>query len=346
MGDSRGFGRKRQIGRLTGNFALLAGSLALSLVAVELGLRIAGYSFELAPESVEFGYPNPIVRRNYFRIDPDLWWVTKKYQLTLANIAENRRPVLFLGDSCTQFGSYPAQFISRVQAVHPYVSAGGKLGVGGWSSHQGLKQLVRDVIPLRPRAVTVYFGWNDHWAGFGVEDAEIDSLQLDWLGPFRESRTAQLLFQSQLAFRNWLRGDRPLRVPPKAFRHNMTEIVRVARANGIEPVLITAPTSLRRGFEPPYLGERFAVDLAELVPLHERYVEIVREVAEAESAVLCDAAKEFERYPDDTLRNHYFKGDGIHPTRAGDFVLAEFLFECFERSPRLRDVWKPFGPDS
>lgn len=328
--------------RIAATCGLVVAASIASLLAAELVLRAVGFSFQLAPSSVEFGYPNPVVRKDFFVDDPDLWWVGQRYETKLARLANHRRHALFLGDSCTQFGVYPKLFLDRVRAVHPYVQEGGRLGVGGWSSHQGLRQLVRDVVPLRPRVVTLYFGWNDHWAGFGVPDEAIDALQSGWLAPFRETRLAQLLLRTRIWLGNSERGDRPLRVPPESFRRNLTQMVNVARDHGIVPVLITAPTSHRRGFEPAYLAETFLVDLDELVPLHQQYVTIVREVAEREDAVLCDAARAFEAYPPEELRTRYFEADGIHLTRAGDEALAASLWECFEAEPTLRDVWAPF----
>jgi lysophospholipase L1-like esterase len=330
--------------KVASNLALLAGSLIPALILAEVALRIGGFSFRLAPESVEFGWPDPVTRQNLYREDPDLFWVPKRYHESVARLAGKRLHIAFLGDSCTQFGLYTRRFVDLVSAEHPGVEiAAGVFGAGGWSTYQGLKLLRRDVVPLNPRAVTIYFGWNDHWVGFGVEDAEIDGLREGWLAGWSEARLAQLLFKTRLAYRSRQRGERPLRVPPEAFRRNLREMVGLARANGIVPVLLTAPTSHRRGHEPARLTQRWLVDLDELVPLHQRYVAIVREVAESEGAQLCDLARRFEALPAQDLRQRYFKKDGIHPRTAGDRKIAEFLFECFEREPELQYLWTPFS---
>jgi hypothetical protein len=66
-------------------------------------------------------------------------------------------------------------------------------------------------VPLAPRVVVLYFGWNDHWIGFGLE------------------------------------GD------------------QIARVTG---------------------SQLFALQRSRLVPLHQRYVSIVREVGAHDDAVL------------------------------------------------------------
>jgi hypothetical protein len=45
--------------------------------------------------------------------------------------------------------------------------------VGGYTTYQGLRQLERDVATLHPVIATFYYGWNDHWIGFGIEDRDV-----------------------------------------------------------------------------------------------------------------------------------------------------------------------------
>ena len=72
-------------------------------------------------------------------------------------------------------------------------------------------------------------------------------------------------------------------------------------------------------------------DLANLIPLHQQYVAIVREVARSEDVLLCDLARVFEAFPRDRLRTKLFATDGIHLQDEGDQVLAVHLYGCFEQ---------------
>ncbi|MEE8474893.1 MAG: SGNH/GDSL hydrolase family protein [Myxococcota bacterium] len=328
--------------RLSLNIGLLLGSSVLAMGLFEATLRAVGFSFTLAPERVEFGYPDPVVLEDRFVPDPDLFWVTPMYQRALARITRLKPQIVFLGDSCTR-GPYPQMFLRRIRALHPQAGiAGGTLGIGGWSSYQGLQQLRRDVAPLRPRVVTLYYGWNDHWIGFGLEDKEIHELSTSWLARLDSLRLAQLLVKAQLALRTRGQGTRPERVAPEDFRANLIEMCALARKHDIVPVLLTAPTSHEVGREPAYLAVRHLRDLADLVPLHQRYVRIVRDVARSESVPLCDLAARFDALPRPAVRHEYFGGDGIHLTPAGNEKIAEFLSECFEANSTLRGVWS--GP--
>jgi hypothetical protein len=44
------------------------------LAAIELALRLAGYSHDVAPMTLRFGYPNPREIVDVFRPDPELFW--------------------------------------------------------------------------------------------------------------------------------------------------------------------------------------------------------------------------------------------------------------------------------
>lgn len=325
------------IGRIGPKLALLAVGSLLGLALAEGSLRAMGFSFSFAPERVEFGYPDPVVLEDRFVADPDLFWVPPNYHDELARYAREDPHIVFMGDSCTA-GPYPNLFLRLLRAAHPGVRISGrKLGVAGWTSYQGLVQLRRDVIPLRPRIVTLFYGWNDHWIGFGLEDKEIRRPSTAWLAKLEGLRTVQLLQKTRLALRARDPSARPERVAPGDFRANLTEMVALARGAQIVPVLLTAPTSHEIGREPEYLAKRHLRDLDDLVPLHRRYVEIVRDVAAAEDAVLCDLAAHFDGLPRPE-RAAYFMQDGIHFTVAGNEKLAELLMDCFEASPRLRGI--------
>jgi lysophospholipase L1-like esterase len=316
------------------NVLLLLGSLLCALVLGEVALRVAGFRFDLSPERVEFGWPDPQTFELVFDPDLDLFWVPKGYAVELEKLSALERPLVFLGDSCTQFGGYVEAFAEALRARGKPQPALIKLGVGGWSSHQGLAQLRRDVAPRAPGVVSIYFGWNDHWIGFGVEDRELEEVRITRNGLLSQLRLAQLLTKARLASK--LRaGRRPARVPPEEFRANLTAMGRIARSVGAAPLLLTAPTSHTRGAEPPHLAQRWIPRLSDLVPVHERYADIVREVASAESAALCDLHRSFAALPRG-VRNRLFQQDGIHLVSAGDARIAELLVGCFEHAPELR----------
>ncbi len=322
------------------NLVLLVAALGVALAAGELGLRAAGFAFEPTLESVEFGWPNTQVREASYASDPDLFWVPRDYRERLARLAGSRPDLVFLGDSVTEWGRWPRLLLKDLRRDHAGVPRVAVLGTACWSSYQGLQQLRRDVLPLRPRALVLWFGWNDHWRSMGVDDAGVHAISRPRCVWLRQLRWEQLWLKARLAWRARRRGAAAERVSPEEFRSNLREMTRLARGVDSVPVLVTAPSGHHPGQEPPSLAPRWIEDLSRLVPLHRRYAEIVREVAQRERAVLCDLAAHFDALPPDE-RTRHFASDGIHLTLAGDRRAASWLRECFESNAALRALLEP-----
>ena len=103
-------------------------------------------------------------------------------------------------------------------------------------------------------------------------------------------------------------------------------MAREARAAGIVPVFITAPSNHVEGHEPPSLARRHLRQLSELVPLHAAYTEGTRRAAREANVPLCDAAAAFVALP--APHDHFFHKDGIHLTDAGNEELANIVSRC------------------
>jgi lysophospholipase L1-like esterase len=297
---------------------------ACGLTAVEVGLRAWGFSFHTFP-TVQFGWPVAEQIVSQYVPDREVFWVPRNYSQTLEAAHRDSPAIVFLGDSCTEFGQYPALVLSRLQQLAPTLATGTTFGVGGWSTVQGLTQLKRDVQPLRPRVVTMYFGWNDHWVALGAPDAEARPSALVWWLS-QHSRLYQLWLKVNLRGRLTHLENRPMRVPLPLYEANLREMARIVRGDAGTPVLITAPSGHLPGDEPKYLAERHVGRLKELIPLHASYIEATRRAARESGAVLCDAAREFESLPGPKER--YFTEDGIHLSAEGDAHLADIVASC------------------
>jgi lysophospholipase L1-like esterase len=301
-------------------------AILLSLVLGEVVLRTLGFWYPLYPERIEFGYPNPTELEKFYDPDEELFWVRPDYYERLT-AAESAIDLVFLGDSCTEFGKYDELLAEQIEADHSEQSLSfANLGCGGWATTQGLAQMQRDVLRLKPKVATLYFGWNDHWVGFGFEDERLRTINRSWLYSLRNVRWIQGL---QVAL--WSKaGEQPLRVPLPRFRSNLLQMVRTAQESGITPVLLTAPSCHVVGREPALIGNRFLPELERLVPLHQEYVQVVREVAREEQVLLCDLAATFAEQPATTLLRELFVADGIHLREAGDRLIAEQLYQCLQ----------------
>jgi lysophospholipase L1-like esterase len=266
-----------------------------------------------------------------FLEDPEVFWKPKRYEETLDTLRAETPPLVLLGDSCTYFGDYDEVLAQLASQRLDLDLSWGNLAVPGWSSYQGLQQLRRDVPPLQPKVVTIYFGWNDHWIGFGIEDKNVARVKRVFGSRLGSLRMVQLGTKAMVAW-----GARetayPERVSLDDFRANLRAMVRTSRELGAVPVLLTAPAGHEPGEEIPALEKRWLRDRADLVPLHQSYVEAVREVASnlGDEARLCDLSARAEELPRER-RKVLFTRDGIHLTDAGDEAVARWLFDCFER---------------
>jgi lysophospholipase L1-like esterase len=313
---------RRQSGRVAAGLILAVLSVAISLLLVEGLLRVAGFEYHLTP-TVQVGWPDPQTLESRYAADPDLFWVTRDYADKLRAAGRSHPAVIFMGDSCTEFGTYPAQTISQLAAQGIGVT-GIHVAAGGWTSEQGLAQLRRDIVPLHPRVIVVYYGWNDHWMALGPTDAELRQARR-FLSFSEHSRVMQLALKVRmgLASRHARSGNR---VPPDRYEQNLESIASTARRAGIVPVFVTAPSNHVPGHEPAHLLRRHVRSLAEVIPLHQQYVQLTRDAAKAGGAVLCDAVTAFEALP--PPYDQYFQRDGIHFTPAGDRQLASIVSGC------------------
>ena len=189
-----------------------------------------------------------------FVVDRDLFWVTKDYAATLDEARRTHPAVIFMGDSCTQFGSYPENVVRRLADIDPALGSGVKVGTVGWSSEQGRVQATRDILPLGPRVITVYYGWNDHWVALGPPDSEARPNDVIWWLS-QHTRLWQLATKFLRATPGSLE-QRPLRVSLDRYLSNLEAIADAAQKNGVKVVLITAPSGHQEGHEPEYLALR------------------------------------------------------------------------------------------
>lgn len=310
-------------------------SLVVSIIIVEVGLRLIGFNFAFYPTEVQFGWPDPVTLQEVYDVDSELLWVPKSYPSKVATWKGKRPSVVFMGDSCTEFGKYDKFLESMIQENSPHSTyTFVNVGVGGWSSYQGLQQLKRDVLPMKPRVVMIYYGWNDHWTSFGIEDKEIGKFNLEHPKISSRARVIQLINRAVFTLKqtNSRQNKRkPERVSLSDFTSNLYQMVQMARESGITPILLTAPSSHKKGEEPAYLAFRWLNDLDELVPIHRKYVRAVRDVASKEHVALIDLYAEFGRLPQEDLNNLFTK-DGIHLTEAGDRKMADFIYKGLVRN--------------
>jgi lysophospholipase L1-like esterase len=211
------------------------------------------------------------------------------------------------------------------------------LAVPGYSSHQGLAWLRRDIAWLEPDVVVACFGWND----IGMRNAtDAETMAADAV-----STTARKIVggsQALLHARGWLiehglgRHDRPApgwattpRVPREAYVRNLLAIAALARERGALPVLL-GPVYRDRATAPPEGDEIGAYRAALKAAALERgidYLEIP-ELTEASAP-----------------GNWPLFAEHIHPNHRGHALLAQRLL-AFLGERRLLGDLAATGPEA
>ena len=301
--------------------ALAAAAVLLTLALAEGVLRLAGFG-RVTP-ALAFGEnTRRAVAAGRFRPDPHLFWkpapaaepeLDRRLNAVHPDLPfppHGPRPrILVLGDSCSRLAldglPWPAGLQDRLgRDIAEVVTA----AVPGYSTYQGLVWLRRQLLALRPDVVFVYFGWNDHWRATGLTDAD--------LARRLASRRLRLF---TLVERLRRRGERPLRVPPAAYRENLRAMVTAIRAAGGRPVLVAAPYRLDPAACRHLVATGYLRADDDAVRLHRRYLDILHAVARETDTPVLDAAAVYPLLKPPAPLLHR---DGIHPTRLGHAVLA------------------------
>jgi lysophospholipase L1-like esterase len=256
--------------------------------------------------------------------------------------------ILCLGDSVTFGFRVPLVFAARPGERHPgwlpYPARLEKalreanpgrdvevipLAVPGYSSHQGLAWLRRDIAELQPDLVTLLFGWNDISFRPASDRESMGTGVLSVTARAILSRSQALLY----AWR-WAHRSRPTTglVP--------AELMRVSRAEFVENHRAMVALARRHGARAVVLGPvyRDRTDYPEEAALIASHRSALREAMRADGVPYLDVSELTEdAFPD----NARLFLDHIHPNHKGHRVLANALLRYLAGQGLLGDLRVP-----
>jgi lysophospholipase L1-like esterase len=322
---------------------------AFLLILLEAAARILGLG---ADRTASFGrfeeQVHVLLRRGLFVRDPDLFWKLAPVHGLQSPIAAGplrvsslglRGPewprasapgtirIVALGDSCTfgwgvpESGAYPEALgrALRDRGLNVEVI---NAGVPGYTSLQAARLLRRDLLPLRPRIVTLCFGWNELWPARGQPDVAqaVSGWRVTLGNQLERLHLYRLLRRSYLALRTDLGSSRTERTVPRVsaehFGQILSELSELCRRNQIALVLVTQPARAT-----PHSG-CWSPRQHELL---RSMWQITRQVAAHERLLLVDAAKALAEEP----QNATFS-DCVHPTESGHAKMAAELADALD----------------
>lgn len=258
--------------------------------------------------------------------------------------------IAFLGGSTTECAAvdedlrFPALVSLLLEDRHGLKVNTLNAGVSGNTAHDSLNVLINHVVADRPDVVVMMHATNDignliRRGSYRLAEPIEGRTVLVWM--IRKGSGYSSLVA---ALRRWLRWER---LTPRAFAERipaarrrdeissagfvarLRAFVRVARAFGIEPVLMTEPEStVRTPLSPDWLDIRN----------QELFNSEIRRVAEEERAVLIDLVRHVLDHVegwDEPMKLFY---DGVHVTNFGSRVYAEHIVDRLAETvfgPRL-----------
>ncbi len=226
--------------------------------------------------------------------------------------------VVFLGDSCT-FGvcvedgeTIPAQV--QVRLVARCINA----GVPGYTAHQGLRLLEREIGRWRPAVVVISFGFNDrgYWDEYG--DAEVEARlraeQARWENRLYAVRLLRRLLPKRGADRSAPPSalepgkQRRARLTDEEYEARLREMIDLCRRERAQPLLMVWPESVQLG-DPRQFPKQVAM----------------RRVAKETGTEIVDLVPLFRERSDTSLF-----ADGLHASAAGCTAIADAVAPAIE----------------
>jgi lysophospholipase L1-like esterase len=191
------------------------------------------------------------------------------------------------------------------------------MAVPGYTSHQGLAWLRRDVDQLRPDLLILSFGWND--VSFS------DASDREAINTGRRAVGIRWLMDTSQAFAHatrWLRSREPAattirkpvtRVSEQEYLNNFREFIQLARGKGAGIIILAAPYR-DRTTNPPEAA------------LMIRYRAALRSLARQNDITFLEVLELTEAaYPS----NEGWFGELIHPNHMGHRLIASELLKLF-----------------
>lgn len=295
-----------------------------------------------------------------WRLKPNLdhvYWdftnVSTNAQSFRADYPTGRKPagtfrIVCLGDSVTfgyrvppvwpekpndynpEWQPYPMLLEKELQKANPNRSIEVfPMAVPGYTSHQGLAWLRRDIGYLQPDMVIASFGWNDASLSEAPDRELIDthwsSVTGRWLIDHSQAIAhATRWFRSRQGVKPVVHTPAP-RVSQKDYVDNLNAIVRLAKDHGAAVIVIGAPyrDSVTNPPEAQLMRQYRSWLKSEMQQNQTPYLEIL-ELTEAAGTV-----------------NQGFFGELIHPNHMGHRLMASELLEMMSQQRLLGDLKVP-----
>ncbi|MBT3317705.1 SGNH/GDSL hydrolase family protein [bacterium] len=299
-------------------------SISIGLLLTEGFLRVTGYG-EIDPQMRFDMNTKAALQKGQFVSDKELFWKLPGGNISQFDRAINavhpdrqvpysdKKKVLVLGDSCSRLSIKTLPYSAMLQEKMPDAVVY-NASVPGYSSHQGLLWLKKQLLQLKPDIVVVYFGWNDHWRTTGTTDKQYsDSMSKS--GP----RLLSLFDKKEKIS--------PLRVPVEQYRNNLYAIASAVENAGANTLFVVAPYKFSNEAKQRLVSTGYLTYNDNATSLHREYLKEVLQMSDIEGCYIANAATIFSKTESDEPLLHR---DGIHLTDIGHNLMSEILYSSIK----------------
>ncbi len=253
--------------------------------------------------------------------------------------------IVCMGDSCTMgWGvedreTYCNLLPSLLQKTSQKRIEAINAGVLGHTSFQGLHRLRTKVVGLDPDIVVISYNWNDHlpainMGGRTLQDKDLPAMTLSRRITMNLAHLRSYQLVEYLVWKATRSTSPPqkveenrlqnllVRVSLEDYEKNLEEMIRIAKANGIIPILMSQP---RRTKLPP------RPELKVYTIMQTSYNNSMRNVAQRNKVKFVNLQSAFSLEKDFEIFL-----DQAHPTPKGHFIMAKELSAAIQSLP----IWQ------
>jgi len=212
-------------------------------------------------------------------------------------------------------------------------------GVPGYTAYQGVLLLKHKLIELSPDLIVVAYGWNHHYV-YPLTDKErikpVSPVALKLVSLARKFRIFQGLEELQRRANNKNKQKLKYRVSFEDTRKNLLDLIKMARLNNIEVILMTMQSNVLTGQVSQWTLDTHSLDNDKdnMILRHKRINDTIKTVAQETGVALVDIAEEFRMLKIEDNEELFYRPedavDDVHPNEFGHSIIAEELLKSFQ----------------
>lgn len=214
-------------------------------------------------------------------------------------------------------------------------------GVPGYTAYQGVLLLKHKLLELRPDLIIVAYGWNHHYIHPFTDKERIKPVSpttVKLVSIARKFRIFQAFEELKRRASRENKQNLTYRLSFEDTRKTLMEMIKIARQNNIEVILMTIQSKVLTGQVSQWTLDIHSLDNDKdnMILRHKRINEIIKDVAQETGVVLVDIAEKFRSLELNENIELFYRPedavDDVHPNELGHSIIADDLLKSIEQN--------------